>query len=300
MTAQTLCPEMSTGHLKSHLAALEHQNQLLKRMLSLKATDQDADNLKQQYDLQASSTPHIPALSEPAPTRHQAAVILLETAAAQKLLLQKIADRESLHNETPPPLPCFIEERSAAGCSAPPAQLPSAALAVRTRYRSSSFNNLYGASDSFPEPLKPEACHQIPLAQPRYSSGVPPKLPRTSLSPPRRKTTAWPLTDPKKQKSCSDRSRMTVPKDPVSRQDEESLPGSPYWTQEMNIADMPDGETSVYKDAEMRKMLKAWLLPRRTTKWCGGGQCCTLEQKVEQKRSRMTAGRTPMFLMHCG
>eukprot|EP00658_Telonema_sp_P-2_P014352 TRINITY_DN1545_c0_g1_i2.p4 TRINITY_DN1545_c0_g1~~TRINITY_DN1545_c0_g1_i2.p4 ORF type:complete len:123 (+),score=18.61 TRINITY_DN1545_c0_g1_i2:819-1187(+) len=77
-----------------------------------------------------------------------------------------------------------------------------------------------------------------------------------------------------------------------------SLPGSPFWTLDMNSADMPDGPTSVYKDHEMRRYLKAWLLPRRTTKWQKGG--CTLEQKVEQKRERMHVGRVPMFMVHCG
>ena len=76
--------------------------------------------------------------------------------------------------------------------------------------------------------------------------------------------------------------------------------GSPYWTEAMNPGDLPDGETSEYKNKEMQvcmhvcvqsafsntvlcvqNALRAWLMPRRRLQAVHHpSHKCTLEQKV--------------------
>lgn len=82
-----------------------------------------------------------------------------------------------------------------------------------------------------------------------------------------------------------------------------SLPGSPYWTEAMNPGDLPDGETSEYKNKEMQNALRAWLMPRRRLQAVHHpSHKCTLEQKVDQKRAQMKrpARGGSMFMLHCG
>lgn len=288
---------MAAPHLKNQLVLLQQQNQLLKHMLSFKPPEgpqQPPANVK------------LPDMSTDG-ARHQAAVSLLETAAAQKKLLQQIAAEEAAsQSEAPPPLPCFPEAAAAVGTAVTGmgcATSLTAAEAVRSRYRSSSCSNSTGIKGSYKIPVAQPAVR----ADPNFQAPEKPALRRFSLSPPRR---VAPKALPRMPVSSSPAQALQLPAEVeaavvsaklLSVKDEgESLPGSPYWTEAMNISDMPDGETSVFKDAEMKRMLKAWLLPRKTTQWCGNGQSCTLEQKVEQKRSRMTRGRTPMFMMQCG
>eukprot|EP00656_Telonema_subtile_P005386 TRINITY_DN1244_c0_g1_i1.p1 TRINITY_DN1244_c0_g1~~TRINITY_DN1244_c0_g1_i1.p1 ORF type:complete len:295 (-),score=30.33 TRINITY_DN1244_c0_g1_i1:185-1069(-) len=294
---------MATPHLKNQLALLQHQNQLLKHILSFKQPTHEAGSLKS-----SAGAPTTPTTTLDPPSRHQAAMSLLETAAAQQKLLQQIADREKhsrkpSESEAPPPLPCFSGAAHAIAevvstIAPPPGVSLTAAATVRMRHQStpnqSSSND---ASTNF---------HRIPVvasrAQQKQLSYLNPAqaCKRSSLSPPRRGPKGLPRMPAMQPQPEAPRECNTKPMINCSTEDGESLPGSPYWTQAMNIADMPDGETSEYKDEEMRRMLKSWLLPRRTTQWCGNGQSCTLEQKVAQKRSRMGQGRTPMFMMHCG
>merc|ERR1712166_603426 len=82
-----------------------------------------------------------------------------------------------------------------------------------------------------------------------------------------------------------------------------SLPGSPYWTEALNTGDLPDGETSAYKNKEIQNALRAWLMPRRRLQAVHHpSHKCPLEQKVDQKRAqmKMPARGGSMFMLHCG
>jgi hypothetical protein len=303
---------MASTQLQSHLKLLQKQNQLLKQMIVLKdqddrsSADVNAQALgKLDQDLRDALTEvstRLEQVKEPSrpevssDQRHQVAVSLLETAAAHRDLKNRITSQGfQQHAPTPQPesVALCLEPRAA---ETPPEV--SAAEAVRTRYRSSSFSHVTGDSNSFScydqraAEARPPFYH-IPFAKVQ-SRSIP------ALSPPRRAyNSAKPPALPKKSNQAAegrdDAELIHGMADGVD--DGESLPGSPFWTEAMNIGDLPDGETSVYKDAEMKRMLTAWLIPRRSTKWCTGG--CTLEQKVDQKRSRM---RSPgsMFMMQCG
>lgn len=227
--------------------------------------------------------------------RHETAVEMLEAAAARRSLKGLVAIQQSTSKPSKERAPlseitvqtCESVGNLAASIVPTPAQA-TAAQAVRSRYHSITFSHINGEDEfsSNDVATNPAPLCRIPVAKPHL---IPPARPTTSWKPP-----AIPVAKKQpEQQAC----KPTINVMSCPSEDAESLPGSPFWTETMNISDQPDGETSEYKDAEMKRMLRAWLMPRRTTKWCTGS--CTLEQKVEQKRSRMVGRRTPMFMMNC-
>eukprot|EP00657_Telonema_sp_P-1_P007699 TRINITY_DN277_c0_g1_i2.p1 TRINITY_DN277_c0_g1~~TRINITY_DN277_c0_g1_i2.p1 ORF type:complete len:280 (-),score=34.36 TRINITY_DN277_c0_g1_i2:339-1178(-) len=257
----------------------QHQNHLLKQLVTLR----DQNEPPKWMPEEASSNNHVQEIDHKLRVALQAVskqLISSPSNAPESLpqpsdvLDARIAHADKVCRDAERPLPI------------PDSDLPStAADAVRMRHGITRHTPQYRiplAAISAEPLVKPE------LSPPRRQANLPPRMPRPEQT---ESNYQW--------KDTANNTANDLITGEIFAEDGATLPGSPYWTQCMNIADMPDGETSVYKDAEMKRMLKAWLMPRRTTKWCSGG--CTLEQKVEQKRSRMgSGGRTPLFMMHCG